>query len=212
MIAAGTSPNIIYEREYPGTFQLDEWKQFFQGYRLEENNGTKRWFKRAKARRDFYVLTNKDGKFITFYGDNHPIYAGNVVKAMASARDGSRMLRSFRSAINAAEEEVNIYPHGNGKESRHAKENQWKSLTAVLDDSLIPAFYKIERLTPTITEVIVRAPYAASHLQPGQFFRLQNYPKCFRNTSKATRWLWKGLHLPARGWMSRKRAAEHDCA
>src|ERR1044071_2633484 len=34
MIAAGTSPNVIYEKEHPGTFKLDKWKQFFQGFAL----------------------------------------------------------------------------------------------------------------------------------------------------------------------------------
>jgi NADPH-dependent glutamate synthase beta subunit-like oxidoreductase len=29
-VAAGTSPNVIYEREYPGTFELDERKQYFR--------------------------------------------------------------------------------------------------------------------------------------------------------------------------------------
>ena len=36
----------------------------------------------------FFTSYNKDGRFISYYGDNHPLYAGNVVKAMASARDG----------------------------------------------------------------------------------------------------------------------------
>ena len=31
------------------------------------------------------------------------------------------------------------------------------------------------RLTPTIVEVVVRAPFAARHFQPGQFYRLQNF-------------------------------------
>ena len=31
------------------------------------------------------------------------------------------------------------------------------------------------RLTPTIVEVIVKAPAAARHFHPGQFYRLQNY-------------------------------------
>ena len=31
------------------------------------------------------------------------------------------------------------------------------------------------RLTPSIVEVIVRAPAAARHFSPGQFYRLQNY-------------------------------------
>ena len=34
-VAAGTSPNVTYEKEYPGTFQLDEWRQFFQRPRRE---------------------------------------------------------------------------------------------------------------------------------------------------------------------------------
>ncbi len=32
---------------------------------------------------------NKNGKFISFYGDIHPKYVGSVVKAMASAKKGS---------------------------------------------------------------------------------------------------------------------------
>ena len=31
------------------------------------------------------------------------------------------------------------------------------------------------RLTPTIVEIVVRAPIAARAFQPGQFYRLQNY-------------------------------------
>jgi NAD(P)H-flavin reductase len=33
----------------------------------------------------------------------------------------------------------------------------------------------VNRLTPTIVEVVVRAPFAARHFLPGQFFRLQNF-------------------------------------
>ena len=33
----------------------------------------------------------------------------------------------------------------------------------------------MNRLTPTIVEVVVRAPAAARAFQPGQFYRLQNY-------------------------------------
>jgi NAD(P)H-flavin reductase len=35
--------------------------------------------------------------------------------------------------------------------------------------------HAVERLTPTIVEVVVRAPMAARAFQPGQFYRLQNY-------------------------------------
>ena len=34
---------------------------------------------------------------------------------------------------------------------------------------------RVDRLTPTIVEVIVEAPAAARNFEPGQFYRLQNY-------------------------------------
>ncbi len=37
MVAAGTSPNIIYENEFPGTFELDERKYFFKPYKFSGN-------------------------------------------------------------------------------------------------------------------------------------------------------------------------------
>ena len=88
-VAAGTSPNIIYEREQPGTFKLDEWNEFFAPHRIEQNgDATPHVAPVAKGERGFFTSYEKDGRFISYYGDNHPVYAGNVVKAMASARDG----------------------------------------------------------------------------------------------------------------------------
>jgi NAD(P)H-flavin reductase len=34
---------------------------------------------------------------------------------------------------------------------------------------------RVERLAPTIVEVVVHAPMAAGHFEPGQFYRLQNF-------------------------------------
>ncbi len=36
----------------------------------------------------FFTSHDTGGKFVTYYGDNHPRYNGNVVKAMASAKHG----------------------------------------------------------------------------------------------------------------------------
>jgi NAD(P)H-flavin reductase len=35
--------------------------------------------------------------------------------------------------------------------------------------------HRVERLTPTIVEVVIHAPLAAQRFRPGQFFRLQNF-------------------------------------
>src|SRR5207249_3789463 len=36
----------------------------------------------------FFTSYAKNGRRVSFFGDNHPVYAGSVVKAMASAKDG----------------------------------------------------------------------------------------------------------------------------
>jgi NADPH-dependent glutamate synthase beta subunit-like oxidoreductase/NAD(P)H-flavin reductase len=156
LVAAGTSPNVIYEREHQGTFELDEWKQFFLTYKLDDNFNL---VKTEKGETGFFTSYNESGKFITVYGDNHPIYAGNVVKAMASARDGfGEILRLFADDI--------------GKE---ADEKKFSSLSSYLDRELMATVEKVNILTPTIVEVIVKAPLAARKFHPGQFYRLQNY-------------------------------------
>ena len=52
------------------------------GYRLEPAH--------AEDESAFFTGFSRGGKFVTFFGDNHPAYNGNVVKAMASARNGYR--------------------------------------------------------------------------------------------------------------------------
>jgi NAD(P)H-flavin reductase len=46
-----------------------------------------------------------------------------------------------------------------------------------MDDELLARVERVVRLTPTIVEVIVRAPAAARHFHPGQFYRLQNFER-----------------------------------
>ena len=35
--------------------------------------------------------------------------------------------------------------------------------------------HEVRRLTPTIVEVVLRAPVAARRFEPGQFYRMQNF-------------------------------------
>ncbi|MGH8596168.1 MAG: pyridine nucleotide-disulfide oxidoreductase, partial [Gammaproteobacteria bacterium] len=48
-------------------------------------------------------------------------------------------------------------------------------LFTTLDEALTATVVRVERLTPTIIEVVVRAPYAARRFAPGQFYRVQNF-------------------------------------
>jgi NADPH-dependent glutamate synthase beta subunit-like oxidoreductase/NAD(P)H-flavin reductase len=162
LVAAGTSPNITCENEARGTFALDAKKKFFQPHAITEKDGR---FQLVPDANGFFTSHEADGKFVTYYGDNHPRYAGNVVKAMASAKDGfPHVTKLF------ARELASLDPAGQA-----ARDAAWTRLTARLDDDLVARVVKVERLTPTIIEVIVKAPAAARHFHPGQFYRLQNF-------------------------------------
>ncbi|MGZ5055715.1 MAG: pyridine nucleotide-disulfide oxidoreductase [Methylobacter sp.] len=168
-VAAGTSPNTIYQSEYPDTFVMDKW--FFQRYQPEWTNDSVELVpmhdealpKLGKPA----PLTSyqKDDKFISFYGDNHPVYAGNVVKAMASAKNG------YPHVVKLFEKELAQLNPAQQPE----RDAALKALFARLDEAFKATIVAINRLTPTIIEVVVRAPMAAEKFQPGQFYRVQNY-------------------------------------
>jgi len=172
-VAAGTSPNVTYEKEHPGTFELDDARQFFRGFEAV-SEGECFALRPVPATEDlaakigFFTSYNKDGRLISFYGDNHPTYAGNVVKAMASAKEGyPEILRLFERDLNR----IDLQDAG----SQSDRDLQMRSLFQKLDTALSATVVAVNRLTPTIVEVVARAPFAAKHFHPGQFYRLQNY-------------------------------------
>lgn len=162
--AAGTTPNTVCEREAPGTFQLDADERFFQKHQLvAKGNGFQLEPVLGPSREAFFMSYENAGRYVSFYGDNHPDFAGNVVKAMASAKHGVRQVnRLFEKEINAAE-------------AAKVPLAKFDQLTTKLDESLVPRVVEVKRLNEKIVEVIVKAPYAAQRFKPGQFFRLQNY-------------------------------------
>jgi NADPH-dependent glutamate synthase beta subunit-like oxidoreductase/NAD(P)H-flavin reductase len=167
LVAAGTSPNITYERERPGTFEMDPKARAFRSHVAVSDGNGGFTLRPASGSGDpgFFTSYNRDGRFITYYGDNHPVYAGSVVRAMASAKDG------YPHVVALFEKEL----AGLRPEDQPARDAAWDALAHRLDDELRPTVHEVRRLTSTIIEVVVRAPAAARNFQPGQFFRLQNF-------------------------------------
>ena len=57
MIAAGTHPNTTYDREHPGTFQLDDKGEFYRGHKFQNNGDVKQLVPAGAARnRLLYLL------------------------------------------------------------------------------------------------------------------------------------------------------------
>ena len=182
LIAAGTQPNTVLAREDAAHFHLDG-----KYFRLLDEQGEAAQFIRGLAKPAHpAVLTEilPDGRATSFFGDLHPSFSGNVVKAMASAKQGygivSRMLAKVAPASAASDAEF----YGR------------------LDQSLRATVVRVDRLTPTIVEVIVHAPAAAERFRPGQFYRLQNFETLAARRG-GTRLVMEGLALTG-AWVDRE--------
>jgi NADPH-dependent glutamate synthase beta subunit-like oxidoreductase/NAD(P)H-flavin reductase len=153
LMAAGTQPNTVLARESDGRIELDG--KYFQA--LDEDGRPVAPELVAKPSVP-HVLMNiaDDRRAMSFFGDLHPTWAGNVVKAMASTKQGYHVV----SRTLARRQPTPLSP---------------AELLARLDDGLRARVHQLNRLTPTIVEVVVRAPFAARAFHPGQFYRLQNY-------------------------------------
>ena len=183
LVAAGTQPNTVLAREDPRNFHLDG--RYFQA--CDETGEPVRPEPASAKPRQVRVLLSRrdDGRFVSFFGDLHPSFFGNVVKAMGGAKQGypviSRVL-ARRPPVCAAED---------------------AEFEARLNHELRATVHKVVRLTPTIVEVIIRAPAAARRFQPGQFYRLQNYERHAKQID-GTRLAMEGLALTG-AWVDRDR-------
>jgi NADPH-dependent glutamate synthase beta subunit-like oxidoreductase/NAD(P)H-flavin reductase len=153
LVAAGTQPNTVLARE-DRRVKLDG--KYFQA--IDETGSPVTPVRGLPKPDETHVLMHQaeNGRFISFFGDLHPSFFGNVVKAMGGAKRGYPVV----SRILAAQDRT--------PEAGAALIERCRSeLTATV--------HAVNRLTPTIVEVIVRAPAAARAFRPGQFYRLQNY-------------------------------------
>jgi NADPH-dependent glutamate synthase beta subunit-like oxidoreductase/NAD(P)H-flavin reductase len=153
LVAAGTQPNTVLARE-DRRIAIDG--KYFQA--VDETGAPVapvRGFPKPDVAQ---VLMHKaaDGRYLSFFGDLHPSFYGNVVKAMGGAKRGYPVV----SQMLAAREPTSV---------------SGQALIEACGDALTARVHAVQRPTPTIVEVIVRAPAAARAFRPGQFYRLQNY-------------------------------------
>jgi len=153
LVAAGTQPNTVLAREDAANVFLDG--KWFQA--VDEDGQPVKPQRLAKPSKVSVLMSIRpDGRGISFFGDLHPSFAGNVVKAMASAKQGHPVV----SRLLARRAPAGPLPG---------------DLLHKLNGELRAKVREVVRLTHNIVEVIVEAPMAARAFLPGQFYRLQNF-------------------------------------
>jgi NADPH-dependent glutamate synthase beta subunit-like oxidoreductase/NAD(P)H-flavin reductase len=155
LVAAGTQPNTVLAREDPAHFELDG--RYFQA--CDAAGNPVRPEPAISKPEQVNVLLSKQsgGRFISFFGDLHPSFFGNVVKAMGGAKQGY-------PSVSAVLQQV-----------KPASELSDTAFLAEINQSLRATVHDVIRLTPNIVEIVIKAPLAALSFEPGQFYRLQNY-------------------------------------
>ena len=180
-VAAGTQPNTVLAREDAANFALDG--KYFRACD-EDGNPVKPEYSLSKTRRaDVLMSRLPDGRFISYFGDLHPSYFGNVVKAFGSTKQGYPVV----TRVLAKRPPASALPGG--------------EFFSLLNHDLRATIHEVKRLTPTIVEVIVKAPAAARRFEPGQFYRLQNF-ETLAPLAAGTRMQMEGLALTG-AWVDR---------
>ncbi|MCG5537964.1 FAD-dependent oxidoreductase [Halorhodospira sp. 9622] len=154
-VAAGTVPNTIYAHEHPGSLQLQGIHYRPYGYRRRGLQPIAAGEHCKAPEIGPFTSYQSAGRTVSFIGDTHPVFAGSVVQAIASAR------RSYPQVLAA----LGGLPMQPGRKARAFLDNLAARLT--------PRVVSVEQPSPAVAEIWVRAPLAAARFRPGQFFRLQ---------------------------------------
>ena len=158
-VATGARPNVAYEFEHKGHFAKEH--GHYRTYR--DVNGTLAPVTVAPHCKDadFGAFTSyqRDHRRVSFVGDTHPVFHGSVVKAIASGQ------RIYPQIVAGLGERVH----------RRGDATEYAGFRARMQEQFSATVESVRRLSPSTVELTVRAPLAARHFKPGQFFRLQNF-------------------------------------
>lgn len=158
-VATGTQPNIAYEFEHRGTFT----RQGFQYQHYEDKNGVLEVAHGIPHCKDpmFGPFTSyhKEHRRVSLIGDTHPVFHGNVVKAIASG------LRTYPKILAVLKDHL----------GKKGSDEEYQQFAKKVKHAFTSQIENIVRRTENVIELTIQSPLAAKHFQPGQFYRLQNF-------------------------------------
>lgn len=158
-VATGTQPNIAYEFEHRGTFT----RSGFQYQHYEDKNNELHVAHGVEHCKDTlfgpFTSYHKHDYRVSLIGDTHPVFHGNVVKAIASG------MRTYPKILNVLHKKL----------GKQGAEQEYQTFAKHMDDLFKARVAEIQRRTENVVELTIHTPLAAKHFQAGQFYRLQNY-------------------------------------
>jgi NAD(P)H-flavin reductase len=98
---------------------------------------------------------DENKKAVSFFGDTHTAFAGSVVKAMASAKNGYKPINDSLQNLK--------------------KDDNYKKFLSGIDEQFKVKVKELNILSPNVFELIVNAPLVAKKTKLGHIFRLHNY-------------------------------------
>lgn len=158
-VATGTQPNIAYEFEHRGTFtKLDHRYQTYENINNELviAHGVEHC---KDPHFGPFTSYHQDDYRVSLIGDTHPVFHGNVVKAIASG------LRTYPKILTIFQDRL----------QQHGDDAEYKIFSQQIQEAFNSTITKITRQTDNVIELTIKAPQAVKHYKPGQFYRLQNY-------------------------------------
>ncbi len=163
LIATGTVPNVSVKIEDHLNFELNG-KYFKQ---IDENfNEIQPSFSPKSDKLSFFTRIDKSKKAISFFGDLHPNFEGNVVKAMASAKIGCKKIDKILMEIEVEQKDFS---------EKDQKNQQKESFFSKINQDFAVKIHRVEKVSKFLNEIEIKAPLLAKNSSVGQIFRLQNY-------------------------------------
>jgi NAD(P)H-flavin reductase len=158
-VATGTQPNTAYEFEHRGTFTRVGLQ--YQHYEDMDNELVVAHGVTHCKDPQFGPFTSyhKNDKRVSLIGDTHPVFHGSVVKAIASG------MKTYPKILAVLKDKL----------GQLGDELEYQAFADKMRYSFNAKITSVQRYTENVIELIIQAPLAAKHFQPGQFYRLQNY-------------------------------------
>ena len=156
LIAAGTQPNTVLAREEGVSLELDG---------------------------KYFLATDETGAPVKPERHTAKPKRPQVLAAPLSRRALHELLRRPASVLfrqrgeGHGQREAGLPGRFEGSGEPRCRLAAWTTpqFMAKLNRDLRAVVHEVRRLTPTIVEVVLRAPVAARRFEPGQFYRMQNF-------------------------------------